>query len=289
VHAVAHPCQPLTGRRADLPRQPGRLHRRAGRAGRRGRPPDRQPGYKKLVTNHDAFGYYLNRYHLELVGSVIPSFDSSAELSGRDIRDLVARIKATGVRAIFSETSLPPRAAETIAREAGVKVVTSEAGGQGGHRRGSPPRRRPGARAAGGGSATRSLSPRTLDALPPALREGFMQAFSNALTATFRYAVPCILATLVITWLLKEHTHGSGTTSLPSVPTSSGWSRLVRSRPTSNRGRAPGGHGGESGHLRAPVGLDHQPGDAGGGQHAQRIGCIRALSPPTTAGVQRVR
>ena len=81
---------------------------------------------KKLVTNHDAFGYYLDRYHLELVGSVIPSFDSSAELSGRDIRDLVAKVRATGVKAIFSETSLPPRAAETIGREAGVRVVVGE-------------------------------------------------------------------------------------------------------------------------------------------------------------------
>jgi ABC-type Zn uptake system ZnuABC Zn-binding protein ZnuA len=78
---------------------------------------------KKLVTNHDAFGYYLDRYGLEFVGSVIPSFDSSAELSGRDIRELVAKIEATGVKAIFSETTLPPRAAETIGREAGVKVV----------------------------------------------------------------------------------------------------------------------------------------------------------------------
>jgi ABC-type Zn uptake system ZnuABC Zn-binding protein ZnuA len=81
---------------------------------------------KKVVTNHDAFGYYLDRYGLELVGSVIPSFDTSAELSGRDVRDLVARIRATGVRAIFSETSLPPRVAETIGREAGVRVVVGE-------------------------------------------------------------------------------------------------------------------------------------------------------------------
>jgi ABC-type Zn uptake system ZnuABC Zn-binding protein ZnuA len=63
---------------------------------------------------------------LEPVGSVIPSFDSSAELSGRDIRDLVAKVRATGVKAIFSETTLPPRAAETIGREAGVKVVTGD-------------------------------------------------------------------------------------------------------------------------------------------------------------------
>jgi zinc/manganese transport system substrate-binding protein len=81
---------------------------------------------RKVVTNHDAFGYYLDRYGLEFVGSVIPSFDSSAELSGRDIRDLVAKVRATGVKAIFSETTLPPKAAETIAAEAGVKVVTGE-------------------------------------------------------------------------------------------------------------------------------------------------------------------
>jgi zinc/manganese transport system substrate-binding protein len=81
---------------------------------------------KKLVTNHDAFGYYLDRYGLELVGSVIPSADTSAELSGRDIRDLVARIRATRVKAVFTEASLPARAAETIAAEAGVKVVAGE-------------------------------------------------------------------------------------------------------------------------------------------------------------------
>jgi ABC-type Zn uptake system ZnuABC Zn-binding protein ZnuA len=81
---------------------------------------------KKLVTNHDAIGYYIDRYGLEFVGSIIPSFDTSAELSGRDIRDLVAKIKATGVKAVFSETSLPPKTAQTIGREAGVRVVTGE-------------------------------------------------------------------------------------------------------------------------------------------------------------------
>ena len=81
---------------------------------------------KKLVTNHDAFGYYIDRYGLQFVGSIIPSFDTSAELSGRDIRDLVAKIKATKVKAVFSETSLPPKTAETIASEGGVKVVEGE-------------------------------------------------------------------------------------------------------------------------------------------------------------------
>jgi ABC-type Zn uptake system ZnuABC Zn-binding protein ZnuA len=81
---------------------------------------------KKLVTDHDAFAYYVDRYGLELVGTVIPTFDTSAELSGRDVRDLVAKIRATKVKAVFTEASLPPKTAETIAGEAGVKVVTGD-------------------------------------------------------------------------------------------------------------------------------------------------------------------
>jgi ABC-type Zn uptake system ZnuABC Zn-binding protein ZnuA len=81
---------------------------------------------KKLVTNHDAFGYYVARYGLDFVGAVVPSFDSQAELSQRDINQLVAAVKAQGVKAIFSESSLPPKAAEAIAKEAGDKVVEGD-------------------------------------------------------------------------------------------------------------------------------------------------------------------
>jgi ABC-type Zn uptake system ZnuABC Zn-binding protein ZnuA len=81
---------------------------------------------RKVVTDHDAFGYYLDRYGLELVGSVIPSFDTAAELSGADLRELVAKVKAAKVKAIFSEVELPPKTAETVGEEAGVKVITGE-------------------------------------------------------------------------------------------------------------------------------------------------------------------
>ena len=84
------------------------------------------PGQRKLVTNHDAFGYYCARYGLSFVGSIIPSFDSSAELSGRQLSDLVAKIQSSGVKAVFSEASLPPKTAETVARQAGVEVVGGE-------------------------------------------------------------------------------------------------------------------------------------------------------------------
>ncbi|CAA9220966.1 MAG: Zinc ABC transporter, substrate-binding protein ZnuA [uncultured Acidimicrobiales bacterium] len=81
---------------------------------------------KKVVTNHDAFGYYLDHYGLEFVGSIIPSFDTQAELSADNISDIVANIKSSGVKAVFSESSLPPKTAEAIGKEAGVKVVAGE-------------------------------------------------------------------------------------------------------------------------------------------------------------------
>lgn len=83
-------------------------------------------GDRKLVTNHDAFGYYIDRYQLQFVGSIIPSFDTSAELSAKDVDDIVTKIKQTGAKAVFSESSLPPKTAEAIAKQAGVKVVAGE-------------------------------------------------------------------------------------------------------------------------------------------------------------------
>jgi len=78
---------------------------------------------RTLVTNHDAFGYYIDRYHLRSAGSIIPSFDTSAELSARDISDLARRIRDRRVKAVFSEASLPPKTAQALARRAGVRVV----------------------------------------------------------------------------------------------------------------------------------------------------------------------
>jgi ABC-type Zn uptake system ZnuABC Zn-binding protein ZnuA len=57
---------------------------------------------------------------------VIPSFDTQAELSSRDISELVAKIEREGVKAVFSEASLPPRTAAAIAAEAGVQIVDGD-------------------------------------------------------------------------------------------------------------------------------------------------------------------
>jgi len=81
---------------------------------------------KKVVTNHDAFGYYLDHYGLDFVGSIIPSFDTQAELSADNIKDIVGKIRRSGVKAVFSESSVPPKTAEAIGNEAAVKFVAGE-------------------------------------------------------------------------------------------------------------------------------------------------------------------
>lgn len=79
-----------------------------------------------LVTNHDAFTYFVSAYDITLVGSIIPEFDDNAEPSAADIDALIAKIAQTGVQAIFAESSISPKLAETIASEAGIRVFAGE-------------------------------------------------------------------------------------------------------------------------------------------------------------------
>ena len=80
------------------------------------------PDQRKLVTSHDALGYYTSRYGLELVGAVIPSQSSQAQPSSKDIRSLVDQIRTQKVRAIFPESSLSPKLERAVSRESGAAV-----------------------------------------------------------------------------------------------------------------------------------------------------------------------
>jgi zinc/manganese transport system substrate-binding protein/manganese/iron transport system substrate-binding protein len=79
-----------------------------------------------LVTNHDAFTYFVDAYGITFLGSIIPSFDDNAEPSAAELDALIAHIKESGATAVFSESSISPKLAETIASEAGVKVYSGE-------------------------------------------------------------------------------------------------------------------------------------------------------------------
>jgi len=74
---------------------------------------------RQLVTSHDAFGYFAHRYGLDVVGAVIPSQTTQAQPSAGATARLIALIRRRHVRAVFPESSLNPRLAETIARETG--------------------------------------------------------------------------------------------------------------------------------------------------------------------------
>ncbi|MBX5469788.1 MAG: zinc ABC transporter substrate-binding protein [Thermoleophilaceae bacterium] len=77
------------------------------------------PADRKLVTDHDAFGYFAARYGLRVVGAVIPSQATDAQSSGSDVSKLVDTIRREHVRAIFPESAVSPKLARAIARETG--------------------------------------------------------------------------------------------------------------------------------------------------------------------------
>jgi ABC-type Zn uptake system ZnuABC Zn-binding protein ZnuA len=77
---------------------------------------------RKLVTTHDALGYYARRYGIDVIGAVIPSLSTEGQPSAGDTAKLVQTIKAAGVKAIFAESSVSPKVEAAIARETGAKV-----------------------------------------------------------------------------------------------------------------------------------------------------------------------
>jgi ABC-type Zn uptake system ZnuABC Zn-binding protein ZnuA/ABC-type Mn2+/Zn2+ transport system permease subunit len=74
---------------------------------------------RKLVTDHDAFGYFARRYGIQVIGAVIPSQTTQAQPNAADISKLSAEIKRQGVTAVFPESSINPKLAEAIARQTG--------------------------------------------------------------------------------------------------------------------------------------------------------------------------
>lgn len=79
---------------------------------------------RKLVTDHDVFAYFADRYGFEIIGAVIPSTTTQAAPSAADIDDLAAVIEREGVPAVFANTSSPAELADTLAAEVGdVEVV----------------------------------------------------------------------------------------------------------------------------------------------------------------------
>lgn len=79
------------------------------------------PEQRKLVTDHDAFGYFAARFGLRVVGAVIPALSTQAQPSAGDVARLAATVRRERVRAIFPERAANPALVRAIARQSGAR------------------------------------------------------------------------------------------------------------------------------------------------------------------------
>lgn len=91
---------------------------------------------RKLVTDHDTFGYLAQHYDFELIGEVLPSISSSAEPSAQQIADIIEIIRANNVPAVFVANEVNTSLAKQVSEDTGAKLVPvyveslSETGGK---------------------------------------------------------------------------------------------------------------------------------------------------------------
>lgn len=78
---------------------------------------------RTLVTGHESLGYFADRYGFTLIGAVVPSLTTQAEVSAGDLADLKSSLDAAGVDVVFSELGTPAKTVNAIADEVGARVV----------------------------------------------------------------------------------------------------------------------------------------------------------------------
>ena len=76
-----------------------------------------------LVTNHEVFGYFADRYDFEIIGTVIPSGTTLDGTSAQTIASLVEIIEKKEVPAIFSDISSSDELIQVLADEVGMVDV----------------------------------------------------------------------------------------------------------------------------------------------------------------------
>lgn len=80
------------------------------------------PEKRVLVTGHDFFDYFADRYDFEVLGTIIPGGSSLGSPSSADLASLVALMKQRDVRTILVENTSSPELAESVADEVGPQV-----------------------------------------------------------------------------------------------------------------------------------------------------------------------
>jgi zinc/manganese transport system substrate-binding protein len=77
------------------------------------------PARRKVVTSHDAFGYFGDAYGLAFLAPV--GVNTEAEASAADVVALIRQIRAESIPAVFVENISDPRLLDQIRRETGAQ------------------------------------------------------------------------------------------------------------------------------------------------------------------------
>ncbi len=80
---------------------------------------------RKLVTTHDALGYYSAAYSIPVEGA-LQGISTEEKTTAARVRELTEEIKADRVPTIFAEVSANPNLIKTVAKEANVKLSDQE-------------------------------------------------------------------------------------------------------------------------------------------------------------------
>jgi zinc/manganese transport system substrate-binding protein len=78
------------------------------------------PDRRKIITTHDAFGYFGATYGMEFIAPVGVSTESEA--SAKDVAKIIRQIKAQKIPAVFLENVTDHRMLDQIAKETGARI-----------------------------------------------------------------------------------------------------------------------------------------------------------------------
>ena len=79
------------------------------------------PEQRKLLTYHDSWAYFAERYGMTVIGAVQPS--DFSEPSAREVSNLIDQVQDAGVPAVFGSSVFPSDVMQTIAAEAGAAYI----------------------------------------------------------------------------------------------------------------------------------------------------------------------
>jgi ABC-type Zn uptake system ZnuABC Zn-binding protein ZnuA len=78
--------------------------------------------HRILVTGHDAYGHFADRYGFKVGATILGLSTEAADPSPKHLNALIERVKEAGVPAVFGEVGANNRLMQTLAREVGVTL-----------------------------------------------------------------------------------------------------------------------------------------------------------------------